>query len=376
MTMRLRVAIGCMMAFVNTNMTMKPMMKYGIPLLFCSLPVTVSCVPETGSVRRILGIFFPFGTCTPDKTPVRIDALNPDLSGVDVATRFHVDDSKFPRTARRKYVPGRMRTVVGNLRLDETSMKGEHMLCDVDIDFNADSHAVKLVHVGPIVYGARSRLQSDMNGIGWLAPHFEAVWVTDAITDDMLPSMYYIDEDSETTLDERSCRNAVDLEKLRREIPFNNDVLSCHSMRYEENTDHRLTVARSEDCYCYSVMKYSEIEKQVSLDDSLDPDSSTILGLWDRISGLVIPLAGRNALVVEFHGSGYDVSVDVRDDESLKLLMRRYPHCFSEYPDETTLDRGVEQCEAILRNVISNNINLYTETHPNPNARERKNDNA
>ena len=107
------------------------------------------------------------------------------------------------------------------------------MLCDVDIDFNADSHAVKLVHVGPIVYGARSRLQSDMNGIGWLAPHFEAVWVTDAITDDMLPSMYYIDEDSETTLDERSCRNAVDLEKLRREIPFNNDVLSCHSMRGE-----------------------------------------------------------------------------------------------------------------------------------------------
>lgn len=248
------------------------------------------------------------------------------------------------------------------------------MVCEDNIDFNVDSHAVHLIHVGDIRKGARSRVQADIDALGWLAPHFRVVWITDALTREGLPPMYYIDEDGETPLDAADRRKAVDMAPLRRDVPVNNDIISYHSMRYEETADHHLAVARSYGSACYAVMKYGEIEDRTSLSDSFDPGHDSILGLWDRVSDLVVPLAERSVLVLSFHGSGYDINIDVRDDESLKLLMRRYPSCFAEYPDESTIERGIEQCESILGNVISENINLYTETHPS--ERERRNSNA
>ncbi len=83
-----------------------------------------------------------------------------------------------------------------------------------------------------------------------------------------------------------------------------------------------------------------------------------LLALWDRISGLVIPLPSRSLLIYRFWKSGMGVDLYVVDEESLRIQQHNHPECFDESADERLIQREIDVCEAELAYVIGHNINL------------------
>lgn len=250
------------------------------------------------------------------------------------------------------------------------------------ITSNTDSFGNGLISVGNTAQGsAASRIQKAVDAIGWLGADLQVVGVTDlrSLSPDgrrLVPPglvMYekMVDGQERRTSDDRRAE-ALTWYFERQHCPINHTTSAELFVSYRQSGG-RIVIDDTGRSSYWGVMKYDEASKAglfIGADAPViyDPAKADrplnhyrdrgLLALWDRASGLVIPLPYRSLLGYRFWKSGMGVDLFVMDEKSLRDQQRRHPECFDESADERIIQREIDECEAELAYVIRNNINL------------------
>lgn len=247
---------------------------------------------------------------------------------------------------------------------------------------NDDSFGDGMIEIGETrLPDAIDRVQKEMDAIGWLGADLRVIGMAyfrgpDISWKRRVPEKLNLYEKSVDGHERRTPRNrrtcAVDMSALRRDCPINHDTTAELFMSYRRDADGRIVVDETDQSAYWGVMRHAETSRDGLLADpdapiadpwdSNESDASgrdpCLLALWDRTSGLVIPLPSRSLLIYRFWKSGMGVDLYVVDEESLRIQQHNHPECFDESADERLIQREIDECETELAYVIENNINL------------------
>ena len=264
------------------------------------------------------------------------------------------------------------------------------------IKSNTDSFGNGLISVGNTTRSsAASRIQKDVDAIGWLGADLQVIGITDLrsfspeeqrVVPDWL-TMY------EKTMDGPECRTSDDrrAESLtwyyeRQHCPINHTTSAVLFMSYQQDGDRIVIDDAARNAY-WGVMKYDEANKAglfINADAPIiyNPAKADrplnryrdreLLALWDRTSDLVLPLPYCSTLRYRFWNSGMGVDLSIMDEKSLQDQQRRHPECFDESADDQTIQHEIDECEAELAYVIKNNVNLRQHPDAYINAKRKE----
>ena len=191
----------------------------------------------------------------------------------------------------------------------------------------------------------------------------------------------------ERRMDDGRRAGSFSIAVMGRKCPINCNTTAELFMSYRQDADGKIVVDETDRSSYYGVMRYDEADRDGLLTEPDAPiarPGSTgtadtprrdpyLLALWDRTSGLVMPLPLRSLLLYRFWKSGMGVDLYVVDGESLRIQRRNHPECFDESADERLVQREIDECEAELAHVIKNNINLrqHPDAYRNARGKER-----
>lgn len=249
-------------------------------------------------------------------------------------------------------------------------------------ELNADSFGDGMIEIGDTrLPDAVIRVQKEVDAIGWLGADMRVIGMAyfrnpDVFWKRRVPEKLNLHEKRidghERRMPNSRRARAVDMSAIRRDCPINHDTTAELFMSYRQNEDGRIVVDETDRSAYWGVMRHAEASCDGLLADPdapiVDPWKSDgpevpgrdpgLLALWDRISGLVIPLPSRSLLIYRFWKSGMGVDLYVVDEESLRIQQHNHPECFDESADERLIQREIDVCEAELAYVIGHNINL------------------
>lgn len=249
-------------------------------------------------------------------------------------------------------------------------------------NLNAESFGDGMIEIDDTrVPDAVVRVQKEVDSIGWLGADLRVIGMIDL----RVPSgtgrrrvpetlaMYRKSADgSEHRMDRNRRARSLDMSGIRRYCPINQNSTAELFMSYRFDEDGRTVVDETDRSVYWGVMRHDEASRDGLLTgpdapvaDSrkpCDPDGSArdpyLLALWDRTSGLVIPLPEHSVLIYRFWKSGMGIDLYVVDGISLLTQKINHPECFEDPADERLIQREIDECEAELAYVIENNINL------------------
>lgn len=242
---------------------------------------------------------------------------------------------------------------------------------------------------------AAARVQKAVDAIGRLGADLRVIGIADLrdpnkhwkrrVPDRM--AMYDKPADGhERRMDDglRAC--SLSMATMHRKCPINRNTTAELFMSYRQDAGGGIVVDETDRSAYWGVMRYDEAKRDGLL---AEPDAPIarpespgtmdtqlrdphLLALWDRTSGLVMPLPWRSLLLYRFWKSGMGVDLYVADGESLRIQRRNHPECFDKATDERLIQREIDVCEAELAYVIKNNINLRQHTDAYRNARGKE----
>lgn len=247
---------------------------------------------------------------------------------------------------------------------------------------NADSFGDGIIEIGETrLPDSAARVQREVDAIGWLGADLRVVGVAD-LRDPGSPwrrsvperlNLYEKDIDGhERRMAGNRRADSLDMSALRRRCPVNHDSTAELFMSYRRDGNGRTVVDETDRNAYWGVMRYAEASRDGLIAGTDAPLAAPLrsggpgaagrdpylLALWDRTSGLVIPLPRRSLLLYRFWKSGMGVDLYVMDGVSLLIQRSLHPECFDESSDERLIQREIDECEAELAFVINNNINL------------------
>ena len=251
-----------------------------------------------------------------------------------------------------------------------------------NIGTNAESFGDGMIEIGDTgLPDSAARVQGEVDAIGRLGADLRVVGVAD-LRDPGSPwrrsvperlNLYEKDIDGhERRMAGNRRAGSLDMSSLRRRFPVNHDPTAELFMSYRRDGNGRTVVDETDRNAYWGVMRYAEANRDGLIADTDAPLAAPrrsggpgaagrdpyLLALWDRTSGLVIPLPRRSLLLYRFWKSGMGVDLYVMDGVSLLIQRSLHPECFDESSDERLIQREIDECEAELAFVIKNNINL------------------
>lgn len=258
------------------------------------------------------------------------------------------------------------------------------------VNFNTDSFGNGAIRIGDTTRcSAVSRVQRDVDTIGWLGADLRVIGVADlrSLSETgrrRVPDRLSLYEKPLDGHERRTARNdrarSIDMHAARRDCPINHDITAELFMSYRQGEDGRIVVDETARNAYWGVMRHADARRDdlfvgsdappADFRNPGRPERGTrdphLLALWDRTSGLVIPLPEHSLLLYRFWKSGMGINLYVMDEISMRIQQRNHPECFDDGSDERVIQREIDECEAELAYVIGNNINL----RKNPDAYE------
>ena len=242
---------------------------------------------------------------------------------------------------------------------------------------------------------AAAHVQKAVDTIGRLGADLHVIGVAN-LRDPKTPGRYRVPEKlamyekpadgHERRMDDGLRARSLSMSATRCKCPINHNTTAELFMSYRQDADGRIVVDETDRNTYWGVMRYDEAKRDGLLtgpDAPIagpgSPESADaprrdphLLALWDRTSGLVMPLPLRSLLLYRFWKSGMGIDLYVVDGESLRIQQRNHPECFDESTDERLIQREIDECEAELAYVIKNNINLRQHPDAYRNARGKE----
>ena len=223
----------------------------------------------------------------------------------------------------------------------------------LDEDFSGDWFS--MIPIGTTSRAADlARVQEAVCGLGSLAARLKVVNLTsfrmlDREGRHRMPArmaMYSKGVDSaEERCSRQAMRRALTHADLWRDCPVNQNITSEMLICYRWEDETTTAVDENQPRRYSRVLKYGEAKEAGLIapdrglpawETDIDREPAygdefrepTVLGLWDRVSGLVMPLPSDSVLCCRIWDFGFGIDLYVMDGKSLMVQRHLHPECF------------------------------------------------